>query len=188
MQIGAQDHFYLETNTSMAVPGEGSSLEVFASTQNPAKTQDFCAKVCGVDKNKVRWRSSGLLRSKLRVSIYQVYPFVGYCLEFESSFGGRGKGEGGKWNRYPFDAADSTFTSTQVGPLFPHPLGIYSKPTRVWSAGQTCDPQSTSEKNKQGTLLTPYQVLLKCSVRTKTYTDPKILPVHDKVGHPFEEN
>ena len=28
-------------------------MEIFASTQNPTKTQNFCAKVCGVDKNKV---------------------------------------------------------------------------------------------------------------------------------------
>lgn len=52
-QIGGQEHFYLETNASLAVPGEGGSMEVFASTQNPSKTQELCAKVCGVDRNKV---------------------------------------------------------------------------------------------------------------------------------------
>lgn len=52
-QIGGQEHFYLETNATLAVPGEAGSIEVFSSTQNPTKTQNFCAKVCGVDKNKV---------------------------------------------------------------------------------------------------------------------------------------
>lgn len=52
-QIGGQEHFYLETNATLAVPGEAGSMEIFASTQNPTKTQNFCAKVCGVDKNKV---------------------------------------------------------------------------------------------------------------------------------------
>ncbi|CAM9977677.1 unnamed protein product, partial [Ectocarpus sp. 8 AP-2014] len=57
MAIGAQEHFYLETNTTLAVPGEAGSLEVFASTQNPTLTQDFCSKVCGIDKNKVVCRT-----------------------------------------------------------------------------------------------------------------------------------
>lgn len=52
-QIGGQEHFYLETNASLVVPGEAGSMEIFASTQNPTKTQDFCASVCGLDKNKV---------------------------------------------------------------------------------------------------------------------------------------
>lgn len=56
MQIGGQEHFYLETNASLVVPGEGGSMEIFASTQNPTKTQDFCARVCGLDKNKVIFR------------------------------------------------------------------------------------------------------------------------------------
>lgn len=52
-QIGGQEHFYLETNATLAVPGEAGSLEVFASTQNPTLTQDSCSQVCGIDKNKV---------------------------------------------------------------------------------------------------------------------------------------
>ena len=64
VQIGAQEHFYLETNATLAVPGENGSLEIFASTQNPTKTQALCASVCGVDQNKVRslggfWRWRG---------------------------------------------------------------------------------------------------------------------------------
>lgn len=53
IQIGGQEHFYLETNASLVVPGEGGSMEIFASTQNPTKTQDFCARVCSLDRNKV---------------------------------------------------------------------------------------------------------------------------------------
>ena len=36
---GAQEHFYLETQTSLVVPGEGEEVTVFASTQNPTLTQ-----------------------------------------------------------------------------------------------------------------------------------------------------
>ncbi|CAM9133378.1 unnamed protein product [Ascophyllum nodosum] len=60
LKIGAQEHFYLETNATLAVPGEEGSLEVFASTQNPTTIQQFCAKVCNVDKNKVVCRTKRL--------------------------------------------------------------------------------------------------------------------------------
>eukprot|EP00752_Nemacystus_decipiens_P001721 g1664.t1 len=58
--IGGQEHFYLETNASLAVPGEAGSMEIFASTQDPTKVQSFCARVCGVDKNKVVCRTKRL--------------------------------------------------------------------------------------------------------------------------------
>ena len=46
--IGGQDHFYLETNCTLAIPREHGHLEVLSSTQNPTKTQNFCASVCGL--------------------------------------------------------------------------------------------------------------------------------------------
>eukprot|EP01041_Mallomonas_annulata_P005146 gene5146-10286_t len=51
--IGGQDHFYLETNCTLVVPQENGQMEVFSSTQNPTKTQNFCALVCGVPVNHV---------------------------------------------------------------------------------------------------------------------------------------
>jgi xanthine dehydrogenase/oxidase len=51
--IGGQEHFYLETNATYAVPGENGALEIFSSTQNPTKTQNFCASVCGIQANNV---------------------------------------------------------------------------------------------------------------------------------------
>ena len=53
MKIGGQEHFYLETNATYAIPGEDGALEVWASTQNPSKTQNFCAYVCGLPANQV---------------------------------------------------------------------------------------------------------------------------------------
>ncbi|KAG5177145.1 putative xanthine dehydrogenase [Tribonema minus] len=53
MRIGGQEHFYLETNATLAVPGENGAMEIFASTQNPTKTQTFAAHVCGVPANNV---------------------------------------------------------------------------------------------------------------------------------------
>lgn len=40
IHIGGQEHFYLETNVTLAVPrGEDSEMELFVSTQNAYETQ-----------------------------------------------------------------------------------------------------------------------------------------------------
>jgi xanthine dehydrogenase/oxidase len=51
--IGAQEHFYLEPQGSFVVPGEDNEFEVFASSQNPTKTQMKVAGVLGVPASKV---------------------------------------------------------------------------------------------------------------------------------------
>ncbi|TPX38095.1 hypothetical protein SmJEL517_g00330 [Synchytrium microbalum] len=54
VRIAAQEHFYLETQASLVVPGrEDGEMEVFASTQNPSETQHIVAHVMGVQSNKV---------------------------------------------------------------------------------------------------------------------------------------
>jgi len=52
-KIGGQEHFYLETNCTLAVPMEHGQMEIFSSTQNPTKTQNFCAYVCGIPAAQV---------------------------------------------------------------------------------------------------------------------------------------
>ena len=52
-RIGGQEHFYLETNATIALPSENGHMEVFSSTQNIAETQHYCASVCGVPDSKI---------------------------------------------------------------------------------------------------------------------------------------
>ncbi len=53
-RTGAQEHFYLETNSCIAVPkGENGEMEIFASTQNPTKTQMAVAMALGVPANRI---------------------------------------------------------------------------------------------------------------------------------------
>lgn len=52
-RMSAQEHFYLETNASLCVPGEDGDMEVFASTQQAKETQDFVAHVIDVPYHKV---------------------------------------------------------------------------------------------------------------------------------------
>eukprot|EP00871_Galdieria_phlegrea_P004977 jgi/Galph1/5480/GphlegSOOS_G4164.1 len=51
VRIGAQEHFYLETQAT--IPGENDEMLVYASTQSPGKTQAAVAKVLGLDCHKV---------------------------------------------------------------------------------------------------------------------------------------
>jgi xanthine dehydrogenase large subunit len=53
LTTGAQEHWYLETQTALAIPGEGREMLMHASSQNPAETQAIVAEVLGVQKNEV---------------------------------------------------------------------------------------------------------------------------------------
>ncbi|XP_042260124.1 xanthine dehydrogenase/oxidase isoform X3 [Thunnus maccoyii] len=53
MHMGGQEHFYLETNVSLAVPREDGEMELFVSTQSASKTQSLVAKALGVPANRV---------------------------------------------------------------------------------------------------------------------------------------
>ena len=43
LEIGGQDHFYLEGQIAMAVPGEDGMLKIYSSTQNPTEAQHLIA-------------------------------------------------------------------------------------------------------------------------------------------------
>ncbi|MBH0236564.1 xanthine dehydrogenase molybdopterin binding subunit [Methylobrevis sp. L22] len=46
--VGGQEHFYLEGQVAMAVPGEDDDMLVYSSTQHPTEVQHTVAKVLGV--------------------------------------------------------------------------------------------------------------------------------------------
>jgi xanthine dehydrogenase large subunit len=50
---GGQDHFYLESQAALAVPGEFDQLTVHSSTQNPSEVQHVIAHLLGLPINKV---------------------------------------------------------------------------------------------------------------------------------------
>ncbi|KAK0635086.1 molybdopterin binding aldehyde oxidase/xanthine dehydrogenase [Bombardia bombarda] len=53
-RMGGQEHFYLETNATIAIPKpEDGEIEIFSSTQNPNEAQVYAAQVCNVQANKV---------------------------------------------------------------------------------------------------------------------------------------
>ena len=52
-RTGGQEHFYLETQAALAVPGEGGSLVVYSSTQNPSEIQAMVAHCLGLHQSQV---------------------------------------------------------------------------------------------------------------------------------------
>ncbi|MGL4728501.1 MAG: xanthine dehydrogenase molybdopterin binding subunit, partial [Bosea sp. (in: a-proteobacteria)] len=53
MLIGGQDHFYLEGQISLAIPGEDEDVTVLCSTQHPSEVQHMVALVLGVGAHAV---------------------------------------------------------------------------------------------------------------------------------------
>ncbi len=54
IEIGGQDHFYLEGQVSIAVPGEDNNLTIFSSTQHPTEVQHMVSKAMGIPYHSVR--------------------------------------------------------------------------------------------------------------------------------------
>ncbi len=53
MAIGGQDHFYLESQIALAIPGEDDDMLVQSSTQHPSEVQHMVAAVLGVGAHAV---------------------------------------------------------------------------------------------------------------------------------------
>ncbi len=53
MYIGGQEHFYLESQIALAIPGEDEDIVVWSSTQHPSEVQHMVAHVLGCANNAV---------------------------------------------------------------------------------------------------------------------------------------
>lgn len=53
LEVGGQDHFYLETQTSWAIPDGEGSYQVYSSTQHPSETQVIVARVLGLPSSRI---------------------------------------------------------------------------------------------------------------------------------------
>jgi xanthine dehydrogenase large subunit len=53
LDIGGQDHFYLESQIAIAIPGEQGQMTIHSSTQHPTEVQMMVAEVLGVPFNHV---------------------------------------------------------------------------------------------------------------------------------------
>ena len=52
-ECGGQDHFYLESQAALAIPGEHDTLVVHSSTQNPSEVQEVIAHLLHLQLNQV---------------------------------------------------------------------------------------------------------------------------------------
>jgi len=53
VEIGGQEHLYLETQISLAIPTEDNGIKIYSSTQSPTAVQRATARILGVPMNKV---------------------------------------------------------------------------------------------------------------------------------------
>ncbi|HEY9536732.1 MAG TPA: xanthine dehydrogenase molybdopterin binding subunit, partial [Kiloniellaceae bacterium] len=53
MAVGGQEHFYLESQIALAIPGEDDEVRVISSTQHPSEIQTMVAGALGVPANAV---------------------------------------------------------------------------------------------------------------------------------------
>ena len=51
--VGGQEHFYIEGQVALVVPGEDGDLTVHSSTQHPTEVQHVCARLLGTEFNKI---------------------------------------------------------------------------------------------------------------------------------------
>ncbi len=54
LEMGGQEHFYLESQAALAQPGEGGDMHVTSSTQHPTEIQHKVAEALGVPMHAVR--------------------------------------------------------------------------------------------------------------------------------------
>ncbi|MGA1268533.1 MAG: xanthine dehydrogenase molybdopterin binding subunit [Gemmobacter sp.] len=54
LELGGQEHFYLEGQAALALPGEGGEIHVIASTQHPTEVQHKVAHALGLPQAMVR--------------------------------------------------------------------------------------------------------------------------------------
>ena len=53
VESGGQEHLYLETQGSVAVPQEGGKIKIISSTQSPTAVQRTAARILGIEMNSV---------------------------------------------------------------------------------------------------------------------------------------
>ena len=60
IRMGGQEHFYLEPNAHVVIPGEGDEIMSYSSTQCPDKHQRYISSVLGIPQHKVVVRTKRL--------------------------------------------------------------------------------------------------------------------------------
>jgi xanthine dehydrogenase large subunit len=53
VRCGGQEHFYLEGQIALAIPGESRDFVIHSSTQHPTEVQHICARLLGLELNRV---------------------------------------------------------------------------------------------------------------------------------------
>ncbi len=81
LEIGGQDHFYLEGQIAFAIPGEDDDVLVYSSTQHPSEVQHMVAHALGVKNNavtvKIRRMGGGFGGKETQSNLFAVVAAIG---------------------------------------------------------------------------------------------------------------
>jgi xanthine dehydrogenase large subunit len=53
LKLGGQEHFYLESQAALAVPGEDGDVLIFSSTQHPSEAQHVVSRILGIPSHAI---------------------------------------------------------------------------------------------------------------------------------------
>ncbi len=78
--MGGQEHFYLESQVALAIPGEEDDVKVFSSTQNPTEVQHMVAVTLGIPTHavtiEVRRMGGGFGGKETQCSAFACYAAI----------------------------------------------------------------------------------------------------------------
>jgi len=53
LKVGGQEHFYLESQAALAVPGEDGDVLIYSSTQHPSEAQHVVSRILGIPSHAI---------------------------------------------------------------------------------------------------------------------------------------
>jgi xanthine dehydrogenase large subunit len=53
LKVGGQEHFYLESQAALAVPGEDGDVLIYSSTQHPSEAQHIVSRILGIPSHAI---------------------------------------------------------------------------------------------------------------------------------------
>ena len=179
LHIGGQEHFYLETQASIAWLDESDGVAVISSTQHPSETQEIVARVLGLPRSRVTvecQRMGGAFGGKeVQANPYAAIAALGawktrrpvsvrlprhldmvltgkrhpYLARFEAGFDGEGRVRGVSLMLYSDGGWSADLSEPVLGRSLFHCDNAYLLPA-VEATGYVCKTHKTSQTAFRG--------------------------------------
>lgn len=179
LRIGGQEHFYLETQASIAWLDENGGVSVHCSTQHPAETQEVVARVLGIPRSQVTveclrmggafggketqanpyaaiaalgaWKTKRPVRVRLprRLDMALTGKRHPFLAQFEAGFDGEGRLRGARIRLYSDGGWSLDLSEAVLGRAMFHTDNAYYVPA-IEVTGFVCKTHKTSQTAFRG--------------------------------------